>query len=64
MTKVVIPVEDQYKRTEKIAMSIIKSNSKIYKLLSYNEIVNNPIYDHKWRESIKKELQNLKNHQI
>lgn len=32
----------------KIAMSIIKSNSKIYKPMSYEKIINDLIYGYRW----------------
>lgn len=58
------PVEDQCEEIEEITMSIIKSWSKNYKPLLYDEAVNNPICNCKWREAIKKELQNLEDYQI
>lgn len=41
-----------------------EANSKIHKMRTYNEAVNNLIYGRYWRKAIKKELQNLENHQI
>ncbi len=49
--------------TEKIAMSITESASKIYEPTSYDEAVNNQIHGRRWREAIEDELQNLENHQ-
>lgn len=44
-------------------MSITKVNSKIHKLVSYNETISNPTYDRHQREIIEEELQNLENYQ-
>lgn len=41
---------------------IIEANSKIYKPISYNKAVNNPIYDWHWYKAIKDKLQALENH--
>ncbi len=44
-------------------MSMTEANSKIHKPGSYNKAVNDSIHGRCWRETIKEELQNLKNHQ-
>lgn len=56
-----LEVED---KEEEVAMSITNTISKIYKPGLYNEVVNDPIHGRCWRETIKKELQNLESHQI
>lgn len=47
-----------------MVMSITKSSSKIYKPKLYKEATNDLIYRQQWRKAIKKELQNLENHQM
>lgn len=41
---------------EELAMLITKTISKIYELGLYNEVINNPIYGHRWKKVIKEEL--------
>lgn len=48
---------------EEVVISRTKTTSKIYKPESYNEMVNDPVYSHRWREAIEEELQNLKSYQ-
>lgn len=45
-----------------IIMSIIKYSSKIYQSILYNKTINDAIYCRRWRETIERELQNLKNY--
>lgn len=47
---------------EKI-MSVTKTSSRIYKPKTYEEAINDPIHSRKWKEAIKKKIQNLENHQ-
>lgn len=46
----------------KTAISIIESTSKIYKPKAYNKAINDPINGKRWREAIKKKLQNPESH--
>lgn len=40
----------------KLAKSLIKTSSKVYKPKTYDEAINNPIYRNKWYKVIDKEL--------
>ena len=46
----------------KIIMSIIITNSKIHKPLTYKEAISDLFHTCQWRKIVEKELQNLKNH--
>ncbi len=48
---------------EKVAISITRTTRKIYEPKSYNEVVNDLVYDRYWKKAIEKELQNFKSHQ-
>lgn len=48
--------------TQKQAIFIIETLSKIYKSKTYKKVINNLIYSQHWRKTIKKELQNLENY--
>ena len=52
------------KRQVKMLILLAKTSNKIYKSQSYNKAINNPIYERRWCETIKDELQNLENNQI
>lgn len=52
------------KPTHKLAKSLTKISSKIYKLKTYNEAIDNLIYKNKWYEIIDKELWSLDLYQI
>lgn len=62
--EIITIAENQCKRIKKVAISITKFSSKIYELSLYDKTVNNFIHNCKWRETIKKKLQNLERHQI
>lgn len=40
-------------------MSVFKARNKVYKLKTYEKVVNNPIYNKKCKDSVDKELFNL-----
>lgn len=48
---------------KEVAMSLTKINRKIYLPKSYDKTINDPIHGCHWRETIEKELQNMKSHQ-
>lgn len=46
-----------------VAMSMTKKNTKIYKSRLFDEVLYDSIYNPHWKKAIKKDLQNLENHQ-
>lgn len=54
--------EERIVTVEKI-MSVTEVSSKIHKSSSYKEAILHPIHARQWKEAIKDEIQNLKNHQ-
>ena len=57
------PIKPEIMGEEKVAMSITKIASKIYKPASYDEAVNDPFHGRRWKKAIEEELQNLESHQ-
>lgn len=49
-------------KVKEVAMSMIESSSKIIKLTSFDEAINNSIHGRRWQEAIEHKLQNLENH--
>lgn len=58
-----ILIEPDIVGEEEVAMSITKTTSKIYEPGLYDKAINNPVHGRRWREAIKKKLQNLESHQ-
>ena len=47
----------------KFAKSVTEINSKIQEPKTYDEPINNPIYENRWRKAIDEKLWNLNSHQ-
>lgn len=63
-TSGVNPLGDGFVRPAyEFAKSVTETSSKVQKLKTYNEAINNPIHRNKWREAVDKELWNLDIHQ-
>lgn len=41
---------------------MIKTISKVHELITYKEVIDNLIYEKRWKKAIEEELQNLEDH--